>query len=159
MRYFITFALMLVLYANSANAEEVTGRARAIDGDTLKVGKTTVRLFGIDAPELKQTCITSKGKTQRCGDLARQSLNVLIANIKVKCRGEGKDSDGALVATCYAGPFDVNEQMVAAGWALSVKEETDIYVRAESFARARNEGMWRGTFDTPQKWRDEHPAR
>ena len=32
--------------------EPVTGLARIADGDTLQMGKTRIRLFGIDAPEL-----------------------------------------------------------------------------------------------------------
>src|SRR5262245_48944012 len=28
----------------------------AVDGDTLRIGALTIRLFGIDAPEMKQVC-------------------------------------------------------------------------------------------------------
>ena len=37
-------------------APEVRGRAEVIDGDTLAIGATRVRLFGIDAPEAGQRC-------------------------------------------------------------------------------------------------------
>lgn len=137
-------------------ADDITGRARAVDGDTFKVGETTVRLFGIDALELKQTCTSGKGKLQQCGDLARQMLNTLTMNVKVKCKTQGQDADGAAVAICYAGPFDINEQMVATGWAFPLLTESDAYVRAETFARARNEGVWRGTFIPPAQWRQEN---
>ena len=34
----------------------IVGRARVVDGDTLDVAGHRVRLFGIDAPESRQTC-------------------------------------------------------------------------------------------------------
>ena len=34
----------------------IIGIGRAKDGDTLTVGDSEVRLFGIDAPEFDQTC-------------------------------------------------------------------------------------------------------
>ena len=39
----------------SAGAE-LAGTARVIDGDTIEVAGTRVRLWGIDAPEHDQTC-------------------------------------------------------------------------------------------------------
>lgn len=37
-----------------------------IDGDSLSVGQHEIRLFGIDAPELKQTCMRA-GQSWACG--------------------------------------------------------------------------------------------
>ncbi len=149
-------ALAAFLSALPAAAEDLTGRARAVDGETLRLGDVTVRLFGIDALELQQTCTTRKGKPQQCGDLSRQMLDTLTHNVKVKCQTKGEDPDGTVVAVCYAGPFDINEQMVAAGWAFPLLVETDAYVRAETFARARHEGVWRGNFIPPAQWRREN---
>jgi endonuclease YncB( thermonuclease family) len=157
MKRTVLLGLLLALYTLPAlGADNITGRARAIDGDTMKVGGVEIRLFGVDAPELKQTCTTKKGKVQRCGDLARQMLNTLTMNVKVKCRPQGLDKDGAIVAICFSGPFDINEQMVSSGWALPLPEETEAYIRARKFASARSEGMWRGTFIPPQQWRQEN---
>ena len=44
-----------------------TSKSRVIDGDTIWIGDTKIRLHGIDAPEMKQTCRTSKGKEKLCG--------------------------------------------------------------------------------------------
>ena len=46
-------SLVLVLFASSAGAQTIT------DGDTLKQGGVTYRLWGIDAPEAKQVCRSS----------------------------------------------------------------------------------------------------
>ncbi|NQU57524.1 MAG: thermonuclease family protein [Rhodospirillales bacterium] len=158
-RPLILATVLLALIAGPARSGEITGAAHAINGDTMEVGGLTLRLYGIDAPELAQTCTSKKGKLQHCGDLARQMLDTLTKNIKVKCKEAGSDADGTTVATCFAGPFDINEQMIAAGWAFALMDEVPAYARAENFAKARLEGIWRGTFDMPAQWRKEHGAQ
>ena len=37
-------------------AKLITGKARVTDGDTIKINKKKIRLFGIDAPEKNQFC-------------------------------------------------------------------------------------------------------
>ena len=39
-----------------AEPETIAGIAAVIDGDTIRMGETVIRLFDIDAPELAQTC-------------------------------------------------------------------------------------------------------
>jgi endonuclease YncB( thermonuclease family) len=43
--------LLLVVIGGPLRAETVVGPARVVDGDTLDIGATRIRLFGIDAPE------------------------------------------------------------------------------------------------------------
>ena len=67
----LRLALILVfLLPMSAAHADITGKPRIIDGDTLHINQTKIRLHGIDAPEMKQTCRTSKGKEQMCGVLS-----------------------------------------------------------------------------------------
>ena len=35
---------------------QIGGKAKIIDGDTIQIGDNRIRLYGIDAPELKQVC-------------------------------------------------------------------------------------------------------
>ena len=132
---------------------DVTGPARIVDGNTIWIGQTNIRIHGIDAPELKQTCRTSKGKEQLCGQLAKQTLERIVNGQEVTCKGDALDRYGRLIAVCYVGPFDINEQMVVDGWALAYRKYSTDYVRAETFAKSRREGMWRGTFQAPWEWR------
>jgi len=54
MRLLIALATMLAPIA--AQAQVITGTAHAVDGDSLEMAGTRVRLLGIDAPEGRQTC-------------------------------------------------------------------------------------------------------
>ena len=50
----VAFGLWLLPY--SGDAQDISVEARVIDGMTLEVQGQRLRLFGIDAPDLKQTC-------------------------------------------------------------------------------------------------------
>ena len=51
----LALALILLLPISVAMAD-ITGKPGVVDGDTIHIGKTKIRLHGIDAPEMKQTC-------------------------------------------------------------------------------------------------------
>src|SRR5260370_34848501 len=48
---------------NASPPPTIVGKAWVIDGDTINISGTHIRLEGIDAPELDQPCTDSKGKT------------------------------------------------------------------------------------------------
>ena len=137
----------------SAVIADVTGKPRVVDGDTIHIGKTKIRLHGIDAPEMKQTCRTSEGKEQMCGVLAKQALERLVKGQDVTCKGDTRDRYKRLLAVCYVGPLNINKQMVVDGWAMAYRKYSTDYVRVETFAKSRREGLWRGEFVPPWEWR------
>jgi endonuclease YncB( thermonuclease family) len=127
------------------------GMAIVNDGDSITLGAERIRMRGIDAPEYLQTC-QKNGADYACGKLARQSLVKLIANRPVFCSGWQRDRYGRLLGDCKAGDTNLNRAQVQGGWAVAYGDfETD-----ETAARAAKVGIWAGSFDEPQDWRDSH---
>ena len=70
--------------AQGSAGATISGPARVVDGDTLEVGDTRVRLHGIDAPESKQRC-RAGGRTWSCGREAAHALARRIGSRTVAC--------------------------------------------------------------------------
>jgi endonuclease YncB( thermonuclease family) len=62
-----------------ALAGESMGQASVIDGDTLEIHGTRIRLWGIDAPESTQLCRGDDSLRYRCGAQAANDLDAFIA--------------------------------------------------------------------------------
>lgn len=88
----------------------ISGPASAVDGDTLDISGTRIRLWGIDAPERNETG----------GQDAKRWLSYLVYNTTVNCVPTGIRSHGRTVAQCSVSQFsaDLGESMVRAGFAL-----------------------------------------
>jgi endonuclease YncB( thermonuclease family) len=133
--------------------EHLAGAARVVDGDTLEVEGETLRLQGIDAPEMAQTC-EADGRPVHCGKLAAQHLDGIIGARTVDCAVEGRDRYGRGLARCRTGGRDVAEAMTREGWALSDRRHSDgRYDAAEMIARAGRRGIWAMKFEDPAEWR------
>ena len=144
---------LVVLVIVAAARAEPDGPAEVIDGRTLKVGGETVRLYGIDAPDIGQVCRSAKGRPFNCGDRARLALMDLLVATTVRCTPRGRDEAGRIVAQCHGAGFDLSLNMVHTGWALADRTVTDRYAGIEDKARAAGRGLWRGTFERPEEWR------
>lgn len=129
------------------------GRANATDGDSIRIDNVRIRIKGIDAPELNQTCQRGK-QTYLCGEMARDALLSLILRNKVKCRSAGRDKYKRILAKCSVGDVDIGAHMVSSGWAVSYGD----YAREQDKAEVRRAGLWAGTFDLPREWRKLHPT-
>jgi endonuclease YncB( thermonuclease family) len=130
--------------------------ATAIDGDSLRRGTEEMRLLGIDAPELHQTCHDERGRSWACGREAQAQLRTLLARGTVDCRANGRDRYGRALARCSAqGVTDVAEAMVRTGYAVDFMNGG--YGSAEAEARAARRGIWRGDFERPADYRRRHP--
>lgn len=133
-----------------ALAEQITGSATVHDGDTIKIEGESIRLYGIDAPELKQTCRAAHGAVP-CGEMARDNLARLIDGHPVTCVSKGRDKYGRIVGKCFAQDDNLSILMVMEGWA--VPYYVPDYDGAGRWAAERREGMWEYDFIEPCKFR------
>ena len=129
------------------------------DGDSFIIQQTTIRLDGIDAPEIKQNCFSADGSIWRCGGEARNQLAKMLRKGEVKCELRAKDRYGRTIAKCSAqGIADIAEEMVRLGWAINAaKIGEGKYAAAEEEAKNAKRGLWQGKFDRPTVYRLEHP--
>ena len=131
---------------------QIAGPARIIDGDSLVVAGTEIRLYGIDAPEYRQYCFR-RGRPWACGVEATRTLRALIADRPVACRPHEEDRYGRTVAVCSVEGADLGAAMVAGGHAVAY----GAYDAEERAARAERRGIWSSSFDRPAVWRAKHP--
>jgi endonuclease YncB( thermonuclease family) len=131
----------------------LSGRATALDGDTLRIGETRIRLLGLDAVELEQTCLDTSGAEWPCGRQARAFLAGLTGDRSIFCAGEGTDRYRRVLARCKA-DADLGDSIVRAGWAVAELE----YTVALTEARLNGRGIWSGRFDEPAEWRRANGA-
>lgn len=118
------------------------------DGDTIAIlqGKQQikVRLFGIDAPELKQPY----------GKKSKQFLTNLIAGEVVEVKENGKDRYKRTIGIVYLGNTDMNAQMVENGYAWAYRKFSKKYTPQESKAKKQGLGLWRDKEPIPPwEWR------
>jgi len=139
---------------------DIIGPPIIIDGDTIEVQGVAVRLYGIDAPELGQTCRIGQ-HAYDCGKIARTALLDLTAGVPVICKlvppetaGDPDDGPEGRVGRCSADGYDLSEGMAYTGWALASRRVSGRYVGFEDQARTAGRGLWKGQFVTPWDWRD-----
>ncbi len=141
--------------------DPIRGIARAIDGDTIVIGRTHIRLYGIDAPELGQPCMREGGAAWPCGDVAGETLDRLLADQPLVCepnRQHPTDAYNRTIALCVTDRGDdVGRWMVTNGWAVAYVRYSDAYVVQEAEARDRRLGIWSGSFEQPWLWGKGHP--
>ncbi len=137
---------------------ELAGKAKVIDGDSLRLAGTEIRLYGIDAPEARQVCTARNGSPYSCGRQAARALRRLVAGGDIACAVETLDRYGRSVSVCMAGKANINLEMVRSGWAVAYRGIAQDFIAAEEAARAARRGLWQGLFDRPADWRKTQAA-
>ena len=164
--------LSLVLLPAAAAAETIAGPVRVIDGDTVDVGETRVRLHGIDAAEDDQTCEPAPGVAWRCGAWVTDEVRALFEGREASCERVDTDRYGRAVARCVVGGMDaiavakegpggvdlagaeadtvdMGAEIVARGLALAYRRYSKDYVLLEAEARARRVGVFGAALEDP----------
>jgi endonuclease YncB( thermonuclease family) len=147
-----TAALGLVAAGSCASQERISGRADIADGDSFEIGTTHVRLYGIDAPEGRQSC-TRDGRAWACGNEAARKLRSLIGDRTVTCTRRDIDTYGRTVAVCRSGAVDLSAEMARSGLAIAYRRYSNDYVDEENEASAARRGLWAGDFEPPESYR------
>lgn len=124
------------------------------DGDTLKLADgRTVRLQGIDAPEISQPY----------GVESRNLLVRLTRKKKIRIASHGKDRYGRTVGEIFVGKRSVNHSMVSSGaawWFRSFAPTDNRLRRLEDDARKRKMGLWHASnVVAPWDWRKAKDRR
>jgi len=149
----LTAGLVLALL-RKVEFDDPAGSYVAVDGDSLRRDEMDFRLYGIDAPELHQTCGNRLGGDYECGREARRALARIIAGGELSCRELDEDRYGRKVVRCHRGNMDVGREMVRQGWAVAYLRHSTDYAGEEAEARAAKRGLWAGDFEEPESWRN-----
>ena len=126
--------------------KELTGKvSRVIDGDTIEllaktskenpynhIAKLKIRLYGIDAPELKQAY----------GKEAKEFLSALVLKQEVSLIIENKDKYDRFVGTLFLKGQDINKEMVKNGYAHAYESFSKKYLAEQADAKMFKLGLW-----------------
>ena len=157
----LIFFSLVNIDVKSEEIKVISGIAKVIDGDTIRIDKKKIRLFGIDAPEKKQQCRRSSfsisfltfGKDYPCGQISTDRLRKKINNKLVVCKYSSKDRYKRFIAECFLNKTNINAWMVQTGHAVAYKKYSKKFVAQEIFAKKEKLGLWSGTFEMPWNWR------
>jgi len=152
-KWYIIILLLIAIFWSSAyqftfgqsiyasDPTEIT----VVDGDTIRMGETRIRLHGVDAPEMRQAG----------GRDARSRLRAIIATGGVlSCVFLDRDRYQRFVAKCFTNKkIDIGGEMVRNGYAFAYQAFSRDYVVDEHFAKENRLGLWRGEPVMPWVWR------
>jgi endonuclease YncB( thermonuclease family) len=140
----------------------VRGQATVIDGDTIEIQGSRIRLAAVDAPESDQLCENDVGRRYRCGQTASFALADFIGRSLVTCTaevdryGKPQTSYERTIAACQVNGADLGAWLVERGWAVPYWTYGGArYRRQYEHARQTRVGIWAGRFEDPS----EHRAR
>lgn len=126
--------LIAVLFSPPASASDEILRGivnHVSDGDTMRVGGVTVRLWR-----------RSGGRSEGAGPGTRGRLR------------DGRSGPLRTVARCRVGGRDLGRLLVDGGLAVDYERYSGgFYAAAEASARGRRAGVWAGEFQRPEDWR------
>ena len=132
----IYFLVLLINTFSIATVVNAGSSLKIIDGDTIILNSEKIRFYGIDTPEIKQSCTNNNGQTYSCGVKATLELKKIIGSRTVLCIKKTKDRYKRSISICYVDGKDINSLMVKKGWALAYRKYSKKYVKDEGIAKS-----------------------
>lgn len=155
----IPWLLLIAITATSPTlAQAISGTVSKVhDGDTVALDTgVKIRLFGIDAPELNQKCLSAAGVCEPCGRLSKQALTGFALGKPITCERRGK-SYKRVVAECTVDGVSLGPWMLSQGMAVAYRTPpaytNAVHTKAEDEAKTVKLGIWGMTFIPPADWR------
>ena len=169
-KLFLVISICLIFFfltykdVKSEELRIISGIAKVIDGDTIKIKDNKIRLMGIDAPEKKQQCqkpwlsisFVTFSKNYPCGKISAQRLKKRIDDKLITCKSSGKDRYKRFIAECFKGKRNINAFMVLNGYAVAYRKYSSKFITHEKSAKKEKLGLWAGTFEMPWEWRKKN---
>nr|WP_300443617.1 thermonuclease family protein [uncultured Mameliella sp.] len=146
------FALVLLASATAASAD-LSGPLRVIDGDTVAIGQTSIRLHGIDAPENGQRCGGGGAPMWGCGSWVSGEVRARYEGRIAACVEVDRDRYGRVVARCRVDGKDLGETLVESGLAFAYERYSEAYVPQERIAARRKAGLHATGVKSPAAFR------
>jgi endonuclease YncB( thermonuclease family) len=128
------------------------GTIRVIDADTIDVGGSRVRIYGIDAPEMGQPC-SAGGRQWDCGAWTRDAVANHFEGAYARCITHDVDRYGRAVAQCSVDGHDMGQMIVRAGLAWAFRRYSDSYDLDEKAAAVADRGLWAVQVQLPSDYR------
>ena len=161
----ILFSVLILFFETQSYSKEkfIFGKAQVIDGDTIKINGKSIRLYGIDAPEMKQLCKDKYKVNYACGYVSKFFLKSFIKDaMKIKnyknvfCYYNELDRYNRIIGECFVGPkkiYSLNSAMILSGNAVAYLRYSDKYLNDQNKAKLEKKGIWSGVFIFPEEWR------
>ena len=148
MKKFLRILVLSLLWCNISFANNI----KVVDGDTIVLNGEKIRFSGIDAPELKQTCMNGDQKIF-CGISAKMLLIKKIGKKTPECVREGKDVYKRTLAECFVDGESLSSFLVRSGYAIAYRKYSKKFVEDEEFAKNNKLGLWSMNFQFPWDFR------
>jgi endonuclease YncB( thermonuclease family) len=136
------------------------------DADTIHLSKDgknySIRIWGIDAPEIRQVCTNAKGDIVACGRQAREVMIGIVGGGALSCEIKSLDKlYNRLVGLCTTGDgTDIGRELVKRGYAYNEVHNPGFYRAERESAEKGRRGLWAGReFMDPKEWRDACTSR
>ncbi|MCR8546398.1 thermonuclease family protein [Salipiger sp. P9] len=146
-------ALVLLLCVSAAAEAGPSGRLRVIDGDTVDVGGTRVRLHGIDAPEADQMCGGNGSPMWACGAWVTGEVRARYDGRRARCEALDTDQYGRVVARCTVAGTDIGRALVRDGLAFAYRRYSMDYDLEEKGAAVQGRGLHGAGVQSPAAFR------